>query len=50
MKLPKVDLKQLEEQKKHNFKERLQFIEWYAAWVRRTPNKEWSKQQKDIIG
>lgn len=42
----KIDLKELEEQKKENFKERLEFIKKYAEWVKKTPNKIWSKQQK----
>ena len=50
MKIPeKIDLKKLEESKKKNFEERIKFIEQYAEWVKKTPNKVWSKQQKDII-
>ena len=45
-----VDLEQLKKQKEQNFKERLEFIDFYAAWVRRTPNNEWSRQQKELIG
>ena len=29
--------------------ERLTFIRTYAAWVRRTPNAEWSRQQALLI-
>ena len=30
-------------------KERLAFVRTYAAWVKRTPNAEWSRQQADLI-
>ncbi len=50
MKLPKIDLKELENIKKQNFKERLKFIDEYTKWLKKTPNKEWSSQQKDIVG
>ncbi len=50
MKLPKIDLKELKQMKKDNFKARLEFIDKYAEWVKKTPNKEWSSQQKEIIG
>lgn len=50
MKIPdKIDLKQLEEAKKKNSEERLKFIDQYAAWVKKTPNKEWSNQQKKLM-
>ena len=49
MKIPDIDLKALEERKKQNFKERLEFIKWYASWVKKTPNKEWSSQQKKLM-
>lgn len=29
--------------------ERLAFVRSYAAWVRRTPNAEWSRQQAVLI-
>ena len=49
MKLPHIDLKELEKFKEQNFKERLAFIQFYANWVKKTPNKIWSAQQKTII-
>lgn len=49
MKLPKkIDLKAMEEFKKKNFEERIKFIDQYAEWVKKTPNKIWSKQQKSL--
>jgi len=32
-----------------NFKERLEFIHYYADWVKRVPNEVWSKQQAELI-
>ena len=49
MKLPKIDLKELEEMKKENFKARMEFVGKYAEWLKKTPNKEWSAQQKEIV-
>jgi len=46
----KIDLKELEEQKKRNFEDRLRFIELYVKWLKKTPNKVWSKQQKEFLG
>jgi len=47
--LPDIDLNELEKFKEKNFKERLEFIDWYSDWVKRTPNKRWTKYQNDII-
>jgi hypothetical protein len=49
MKVPNVDLEELEKQKKRNFQQRLEFIDQYVEWLKKTPNKKWSKQQKKII-
>ena len=49
MKLPKVNLKNMEESNEKNFRERLKFIDMYTEWLKKTPNKEWSSQQKKII-
>ncbi len=35
--------------KGENFKERLEFIHYYAEWVKRVPNEVWSKQQAELI-
>ncbi|MCD6109091.1 MAG: hypothetical protein J7J89_06460 [Thermoplasmata archaeon] len=50
MNIPKIDLKELEKMKQDNFRERLEFIEKYVEWIKKTSNKEWSSQQKDLIG
>jgi len=45
----KYSKEELEEYKSENFKERLKFIDSYANWLKKTPNKEWSKQQNKLI-
>lgn len=45
----KAFLKELEESKKQNFASNMKFIEFYAEWVRRKSNKEWSREQKRLI-
>jgi hypothetical protein len=47
--LPKIDLKRLKKKKKENFKQRLEFINKYTEWLKKTPNNKWSKQQKEVI-
>lgn len=49
MKTPKIDLKELKKFKEENFRERLKFIEMYAEWVKKNPNKKWSSEQKDMM-
>ena len=49
MKTPEIDLKELEKMKKDNFQQRLEFIDKYVKWLKKTPNKKWSKQQKKLI-
>lgn len=49
-KVPKTDLKKLAKDKEKNFKERLTFIDAYVEWLKKTPNKIWSRQQKAMLG
>ena len=49
LKLTKKDLKELEEEKKRNRKQRMEFIDLYTKWLKKTPNKIWSKQHKEFI-
>jgi len=49
MKLPKINLEELEKMKKENFEDRLKFIDKYTEWLKKASNKEWSSQQKKII-
>lgn len=49
MKIPKIDPEELEEMKRNNFEDNLDFIDLYAEWVKKTPNKRWSHEQKVLI-
>lgn len=49
MKAPNIDLEELKKMKEENFKERLEFIDKYTEWLKKTSNKEWSSQQKEIV-
>jgi hypothetical protein len=49
MRIPRIDLEELEKLKEENFRERLEFIDKYVEWVKKTSNKTWSSQQKDLI-
>lgn len=50
MKIPDIDLEKLKKLKEKNFQDRLEFIKKYANWMKKTPNKKWSSEQKEIIG
>jgi len=47
--LPIIDLKRLDLEKEKNFRQRLKFIDMYVEYIKKTPNKKWSKEQKKII-
>ncbi len=49
MKLPRISLKELEKWKEDNFKARLEFIDTYAERMKKSSNKKWSSEQKDIV-
>jgi hypothetical protein len=49
MKLPEINLKELERIKEQNFKERLEFQDWYVNWMKKSSNVKWSSAQKTII-
>lgn len=44
-----IDIEELKEEKKRNLEERLKFIDLYVEWLKKTPNKEWSRQQKEMM-
>ncbi len=44
----KINLCELHEEKKKNFEERLKFIDRYVEWLKKTHNREWSRQQADL--
>ncbi|MBI5636149.1 hypothetical protein HY993_04270 [Candidatus Micrarchaeota archaeon] len=46
--LTKKDLLELKEEKKRNFEARLEFIDLYCEWLKKTPNKVWSRQQNSL--
>ncbi|MBU0757330.1 MAG: hypothetical protein KKF44_04640 [Nanoarchaeota archaeon] len=48
--IPDIDLNELKKAKDKNFEDRLKFIDMYTDWLKKTPNKVWSRQQKEIIG
>ncbi len=48
-KLTRQDRKELEEEKKRIFEERMRFIDLYTDWLKKTPNKAWSRQQKVLL-
>jgi len=44
-----VDLGKLRNDKEINFKERLNFIKFWAEYIRTHSDEEWSKQQNMVI-
>lgn len=40
---------ELKKCREDNFRERLEFIEKYAKWLKKTPNKRWSSEEKELI-
>jgi len=44
----KIDLEELERWKNKNQRERLKFTKEYAERLKKTPNKEWSRQQAEL--
>lgn len=48
-KLTEKDFKELREEMKRNKKQRMQFIDDYAEWLKKTPNKVWSKQHVKFL-
>lgn len=48
-KFPKIDLKELEKEMELNRKQRLEFVRQYAEWLKKTPNKVWSKQHCEFL-
>ena len=44
-----VDLNELNEFKKKNFEDRLNFISFWTDYIKKHSDEEWSKQQATII-
>jgi hypothetical protein len=49
LELTEKDLKEMEKEIESNKKQRRQFLDLYCKWLKKTPNKEWSKQQNELI-
>jgi hypothetical protein len=49
MRLPEINLQELEKIKKENFRERLEFQDRYVKWLKLTNNVKWSAAQKAMI-
>ena len=45
----KIDLKEIDEQEERDLKGDLEFIKLLVDYVKKTPNKIWSKQQAKYI-
>jgi len=46
---PKVNLKQLELERKRNTADRIAFLDSYVEWLKKTKNKNWSRQQNKLL-
>ena len=44
-----MDRKEIERDLERNFEQRLEFVTWHARWVKRTPDREWSRQQREMV-
>jgi len=48
-KLPEIDLKELEKEMESNRQQRREFVRLYAQWLKKTPNKVWTKGQNRLL-
>ena len=49
MRLPEINLQELEKIKKENFRERLEFQDRYVKWMKLSNNVKWSSAQKAVV-
>jgi len=49
-KIPKIDLAELKKEMKINRQQRLEFVRQYTEWLKKTPNKVWSRQHAEFLG
>lgn len=49
MNMYRFDKKEFKKWKKQNFEERLKFIDLWCEYMKKTSNKEWSRQQAVLI-
>ncbi|MDE1767016.1 MAG: hypothetical protein KGI27_12215 [Thaumarchaeota archaeon] len=47
--LPKIDLEELKKAKEENFRERLEFLDRYASWIKNANNSKWSHSKRALI-
>ena len=47
--LTKRDLLGLREEMRLNRKQRMEFVRHYAGWLKKAPNKVWSRQHKKFL-
>jgi hypothetical protein len=47
--MKRADSRELEKWKHDNFVQRLKFIDEYVDWLKRTPNKIWSRQLAKML-
>ena len=50
IKLTAKDRKEIAEEVKRNRQQRLEFVDFYAEWLKKTSNKVWSKQHSKYFG
>ncbi len=48
-KFPRIDLDELKKEMELNRQQRLEFVRFYAEWLKKTPNSVWSKQQAKYL-
>ncbi|MBS3063582.1 MAG: hypothetical protein J4203_07005 [Candidatus Diapherotrites archaeon] len=48
-KLTPKDRLEMAKEKQRNMRQRMEFVDLHAEWLRKTPNKVWSKQQKVLL-
>ena len=48
-KLTKKDFEEMEKEKEMNWIQRMQFIEFHAEYLKKTPNRVWSRQQAKFL-
>ena len=48
-KFPKIDLAELKKEMELNRQQRFEFVKQYAEWLKKTPNKVWSRHQAKYL-
>lgn len=49
-KLTEKDREEMRQEVERNRRDRLEFVRYYAEWLKKTPNKIWSKQHAKFLG